>query len=971
MTINEISNAGRVAGESILKSSSKEHGSMNIENNSMEAVAEIMAKSLESGKDTAGEVYSKKEKEKNEIDKAETKDTKGVPEEEKNLKDIAATLTEEDYEALIEAGVVPEDMTLSEFSLAISKAKKSREKLEEKQGEPDAQDIVDENVRSRIEKALKQKNLPVTDENIAAILNTLEMTEHITQMSDQTFAYVLDNKLEPTVENIYKAVHSSGTNFKKSYISDEAWAELEPAVKKVIEEAGEQINSNPEKAMQDSKWLIENNIPLTAENLIYKNELENMREAYTQENAIDALTESILNKTELSQTIMTDEVAKSAELPDELFETVSMQRRLEEARITMLRDANAVIDENGFEINFEELEANLESLKALEDSLCRRVLTEAGIEADTDKVNIFKETLDTVWEISGFSSFVLADTFEIRSELDLAGFAEAGRTSRGRNAEESYEALMTKPRRDMGDSIKKAFANIDEILGEMDIETTDANRRAVKMLGYNNIPITEENINEMKFYDKKVTDLVDKMKPSVVLELIRENINPLSEKIDKLSGKVSDIIKEKGISPEDRYADFLVDCEKHNSITETERSAYIGIQRLLYQLEKSDGAAIGALVNSGRELTLGNLLTEIRTEKHRGFDVTAGNEQIELAVDTQSVNKIDEQIMQGYNERSSEYYRAAAEELFRKLTPGKLEALVGSGDGTGFADLENMSLEALLEEVNRASDEEVSASRRQRTEQIRALATTAAEEISFLESFEIPCTINNLLAAGAIRKGKSTRMPEKAAELEDEDKEQLFDFENALSEPGEFCEKLEKLENDYIEKMVLSEDIDSEQLNTLRMMRSEIRLSGQLRKRNVFEMPLKLGKEVTRLTLTLESGRSEQGVARISVSPEGFGKIQAEIRLSGIDAGITILTDSKKSAETLESYSKELKADFEEKGFSITGLSYGIEKLQDAFIYKHGGLNKENGGEESKTETAELLRAVKVLLGNVNMVLSA
>ena len=72
-------------------------------------------------------------------------------------------------------------------------------------------------------------------------------------------------------------------------------------------------------------------------------------------------------------------------------------------------------------------------------------------------------------------------------------------------------------------------------------------------------------------------------------------------------------------------------------------------------------------------------------------------------------------------------------------------------------------------------------------------------------------------------------------------------------------------------------------------------------------------------------------------------------------------------------HSKELKADFEEKGFSITGLSYGIEKLQDAFIYKHGGLNYREAGvsDEAKTETSELLRAVKVLLGNVNMVLYA
>ena len=42
--------------------------------------------------------------------------------------------------------------------------------------------------------------------------------------------------------------------------------------------------------------------------------------------------------------------------------------------------------------------------------------------------------------------------------------------------------LMTAPRTDLGDSIQKAFRNVDDILNDLDMELTDDNRRAVRFL---------------------------------------------------------------------------------------------------------------------------------------------------------------------------------------------------------------------------------------------------------------------------------------------------------------------------------------------------------------------------------------------------------------------------------------------------------------------------------------------------------
>ena len=81
---------------------------------------------------------------------------------------------------------------------------------------------------------------------------------------------------------------------------------------------------------------------------------------------------------------------------------------------------------------------------------------------------------------------------------------------------------MTEPRSDMGDSIQKAFRNVDDILQDMDLELSDENRRAVRILGYNHVEITKENIRQIRDKDDLLSGVVKEMKPARVLNMIRE-----------------------------------------------------------------------------------------------------------------------------------------------------------------------------------------------------------------------------------------------------------------------------------------------------------------------------------------------------------------------------------------------------------------------------------------------------------------
>ena len=76
-------------------------------------------------------------------------------------------------------------------------------------------------------------------------------------------SYLLKNNLEPSIQNVYKAQYSSANDSQLS-----GWeidlSELEPQIMQIIEAAGLEVN---ESTLSDAKWLLKEQIPLTAEKL--------------------------------------------------------------------------------------------------------------------------------------------------------------------------------------------------------------------------------------------------------------------------------------------------------------------------------------------------------------------------------------------------------------------------------------------------------------------------------------------------------------------------------------------------------------------------------------------------------------------------------------------------------------------------------------------------------------------------------
>ena len=245
--------------------------------------------------------------------------------------------------------------------------------------------------------------------------------------------------------------------------------------------------------------------------------------------------------------------------------------------------------------------------------------------------------------------------FSVEEHLaTLEQFHEEGRSLQETytKAQTEYETLMTVPRKDLGDSIRKAFANVDDILKDLDLSLTETNRRAVRILGYNQMTIDAENIQRVKMADAQVQSVTNKMTPASVLKMIRDGANPLEMNFDELE-RYFESLPETYEESADSYSRFLYGLEQNKEITLQEREAYIGIYRMLHQIDASDGAAIGALVNVGAELQFSTLLSAVRSNKFKTMDISVTDDFGATVEVIRKGESISEQIARGFGDNKS------------------------------------------------------------------------------------------------------------------------------------------------------------------------------------------------------------------------------------------------------------------------------------------------------------------------------
>ena len=300
------------------------------------------------------------------------------------------------------------------------------------------------------------------------------------------------------------------------------------------------------------------------------------------------------------------------------LDLLTARRQLEETRLAMTAQANYALLKKGIQIDTQPLAELVEALKETENQYYEQLLKGQGVEASETNVNLFRETTERVNDLKTVPAYVLGA--QGVKDASVAKVHDTGRAMRDtfERANQSYETLMTAPRADLGDSIQKAFRNVDDILSDIGLEETEANQRAVRILGYNQIEITQESVAEMKAADEQVQRVFRNLTPATVTEMIRRGIDPLDMDFSTLNATAEQIKKETSANDERGFGEFLWKLERTEGISQEERASYIGTYRLIHQVEQSDGAAVGALVNQGADITMRNLMMAVRSERRSG-----------------------------------------------------------------------------------------------------------------------------------------------------------------------------------------------------------------------------------------------------------------------------------------------------------------------------------------------------------------
>ncbi|NLJ96689.1 MAG: flagellar hook-length control protein FliK [Clostridiales bacterium] len=914
------------------------------------------------------------------------------------IDNILNRMTEKDYARLSESGLKIEDLTVESLAIAVDLIKEYGDynelvsKTPEKRSESS---ISEDEIKARMETV----NLPVTKESLKRILNALSLSEGIPSMDMKEILYLLQNNKSPSIDNIYKARYSSQNTTCINELSQEQWKELEPQICEILSQMDVPTNT---EYLEKARWLIENNLPVTKENINYIIGLEELRTSYDK----DLILNKILKGMKEGFLPGQADLLKTDITKDQLLKSITAKRLLEEVRLRMTSEAARRFAKRGIDVDTKNLEKVVDQLRIEEEKYYKDLLQQEGIAPDEARINILKATSQSVEQLKTMPINIIGATLEDRRLQTITSLLDNGNNIiiELDKAKEAYETFYTQPRKEFGDSIKKAFNNMGTLMEEMDIPDTEYNRRAIRILGYNQMDISKESIDKVKAYDLSVNYLLENLHPKITVQLIKEGINPMDIPIDQLNSQIERLKEELDNPSLEKYSTYLYKLEKEDGISEAERKAYIGIYRLLYQIDKSDGAPIGALVKSDTEVTLNHLLTAIRTIKKGGMDYKLDDkyglvEEIRFDKET-----IINQIEAGFNSDSNnqepsymakedpympeqsnqeEIHNNIIKQLLNNLTPERLYQLHHSIaeksqiTADPWDTLGNMTIDQLLEQAKNTDDQPGinQAYYSERLQEIREIYNNSDQAIRFLNDYKMPCTTTNLMMAGQIlnnsckvfRKLFGIAQNEKDENLKNRLKKN-FDLTDTLIDEDTMNKAYEKLDRQLkavIDMESSADNVDGTQLAQLKSMGNQMKFMKHLARRRFYQIPIESSGRITNINLTIICQKTSGGKVTVSYESDKLGSIKAEASLKDKKLSGYFSCDHMEGLKMLKAQEGSLKEGLHDEHITIKQLNFYMKQSWDGvYTYKNP---EEAQGETDRLADRILYRVAKAMISMIRL----
>lgn len=707
----------------------------------------------------------------------------------------------------------------------------------------------------------------------------------------------------------------------------------------------------------------------------------------------------------------------------EALKEVQARRQLEEIRLMMTEEANRHLLKAGISIDTTELSKLVDALRAAEERINAVLFQGESAEENAERALLYEETLTRTKELSGMPAAVIGKILSKFSQSTLLHIHEAGKTlqnqlenqlnqqgnkNAGQNPEQqqkasaAYETLMTEPRRDLGDRISKAFGNIDDILTDLGLETSESNKRAVRILGYNRMEINEDNINAVKEADSRVTGVISRMTPATTLQMIREQKNPLEMTMEELEAYLDSKDADPARDAE-KYAKFLQRLDRTHNISAEEREAYIGIYRMFRQIEKSDGAVIGSLVASGAQMNFKNMLSAVRTAADKNMDVRVDDGFGGLEQLITKGKAIDTQINAGYHQppdRQSDRNdadAAAQEQYYARLSGEINDELAGRTDfsqirSTDITD--ETTIEAFADTVKaaRATDDGEQV-RQEKAEDLKSFQRDMHEVeqideqiINALIDYGQNINVDNIQAASTLifergslfrqiingnteDSGDDDTETADAADSEQTDGGLLAlgdSFVENLTDAGRAGVSYKEIiseANKAVEQMLYTGSADNAKIDVkaAKALYKGLSLAGNLAREENYEIPMNIKGEITSVNLKIYHNASQTGKVAVTLDTENLGRVAAEFDVTKDRVSGMIVYENRAGKAELARLEEAVRQELGRAGDRKTGISLVHARSVD--LNKFGqDRDAKSTADAAKASTSELYQTAKAFL---------
>lgn len=799
-----------------------------------------------------------------------------------------------------------------------------------------------------VESRMQGADIAVNDESVAEVKSTLEKSKELKPLSENTKNYMVANGIEPSIAGIYQAQAATSSSISAdgvtigrcvNAISDADFEALRPGIEKIIASSGLEVNDN---TLADARAFIDAQIPVTKENLEYKAQLDAIDIEKIQADP-DEMLNKILDNMKLGgkaeNTLVTgspiDDIRTAldtinrAEYSDvanvvskgETFTIASLKLEMD-ARSFRIEYSAASVSTGNSEVRNQASDVQQAADKAYDTLVTARVLMSANasvylvknnisiLTTPIDELNLMLMEYEQADEMYEEAQIAYTDVLEARKTLnEIVRNPARVFASMFDKMNETYEAVGTQIRGDLGDSLKKAVqGSADDIIKELGLEGTDEDKEAIKVLAANNMDMTKENVEIVKSVNAMINNLIKNMKPETVLNMIKDGVNPMNASIEEVNEYLTEANDKASKDNEEKFSKFLYKLDRTNGITKEQRKQFIGIYQMMNIFTRDAGVAAGALIKQGAEVTMNNLMTAYNSRKH--YDMEA---------------VIDENTGMAEVSGIANYYSALFMANGGLVTPNTLKN-VDNSSGIGEQSVE-MFIEQLEDNYDAAAEEqyyEEYLKEQQAGADILRQIRNADTEINsgniqavkaFLESGQFPdirgVKTTRDYARDSIEKiGHKEKLSLMYEEMKDETEEEL---QEVLSKAGDLDTQI---------------DVNYEGFLDLRLKDRTIGYIKNLALRHDYRIPYITDSGSTgMLKLTLVQDDDNKGRISVNMLSSVLGKVSVEAKADRESLGMYIVSDtavSDEGSQLLEDMEENLK-----EGFGFTNVTVNITKSSD------------------------------------------